>query len=403
MARHGPAIPRYKAVAAPALLQQGFRPFFLGAGLWAVVAMVLWIWHLSGTTVLPQGLPQGLPLGLSPFAWHANALIFGYGSAALAGFLLTAIPNWTGRMPLQGASLAALAGLWLAGRGAVLAFDGLGLALAASIDAAFLLVLWGVIAREIAAGRNWRNLPVLAAVGVFALAHVLFWLGVAGRVPVGLGERLGIAVLVLLIGLVGGRIVPSFTRNWLKKQGATAFPAPTGKLDRVLLPGTVVALIAWVAAPTHPVTSALCALAALGHAWRLSHWRGLATWREPLLLVLHLGYAWLPVGLALVALTPVVPAITESLALHALTAGAIATMTLAVMTRATRGHTGRALTADRGTVLVFLAVTLSALARLAAPLWPSGYLPLLQISGGLWIAAFLLFALIYAPLLCRRR
>jgi len=395
MARNGSAIPRYKATMAPALLQQGFRPFFLGAGLWAAAAMVLWIWHLSGTPVLPSGL--------SPFAWHANALVFGYGSAALAGFLLTAIPNWTGRMPLQGAPLGALAALWLAGRVGVLAFDGLGLALAAALDLAFLLALLGVVAREVAAGRNWRNLPVLLAVGVFALAQVLHWLGAAGQVPPGLGARLGIAVLVLLIGLVGGRIVPSFTRNWLKKHGATAFPAPAGRADKAVLLLGVPALAAWVAAPASGAAAALCALAALAHLWRLSRWRGLATWREPLLLVLHLGYLWLPLGLALVALTPLVPAITESTALHAFTAGAIATMTLAVMTRATRGHTGRPLTADRGTVLVFVAVTLAALARLAAPLWPALYLPLLQVSGGLWIAAFGLFLVVYAPLLLRPR
>jgi uncharacterized protein involved in response to NO len=306
-------------------------------------------------------------------------------------------------MPLQGAPLAALVGLWLAGRAAVLAVDEIGLDVAAVVDVAFLVALWAVIAREIAAGRNWRNAPVLAAVAAFAVAHVLFWLGVSGQVPVGLGERLAIGVLTLLIGLIGGRIVPSFTRNWLKKQGATRFPVAAGAPDRGLLILTAGALGLWVALPQHPVTAGLCAAAALGHLWRLSRWRGLATVREPLLLVLHLGYLWVPVGLALIALVPVLPAVTGDLALHALTAGGVGTMTLAVMTRASRGHTGRPLSADMATTLVFVAVIASAVLRLLAPLPPVPYFLALKLSAGLWVAAFALFCLAYAPILARPR
>jgi uncharacterized protein involved in response to NO len=391
MARNGPAIPRYRATHAPAVLQQGFRPFFLGAGLWAIVAMALWLAELRGVAVLPAGLPGA--------AWHAHALLFGYLPAALAGFLLTAVPNWTGRMPLQGAPLLALVTLWLAGRAAVLLLDGPALPVAAAIDVAFPLVLTAVIGREIGAGRNWRNLLVLAGVAGLAAAQVLFWLAALGGGSVAPAERLGIAVFALLIALIGGRITPSFTRNWLKKHGAARFPVAANNADRGILLGSVLSLASWVVLPQHTVTAALCALAAVAHLWRLSRWRGLATRGEPLLLVLHLGYLWLPVGLALVAAAAVWPGLSPDLVWHALTAGAMGTMTLAVMTRATRGHTGRPLSADRWTTALFAAVTGSALLRLLAPLWPGLALELYALSGALWIAAFVLFILVYAPML----
>ena len=395
MARNSAAIPRYRATRAPALLHQGFRPFFLGAGLWAALAMVLWIAQLHGTPILPKAL--------SPAVWHANAMLFGYLGAAVAGFLLTAVPNWTGRMPLQGAPLAALAGLWLAGRVAVLAVDEIGFAAAAAIDVAFLVLLGLVLGREILAGRNWRNAPVLGGIGVLALAHLLFWLGAAGILPSGWGERLAIATFTLLIVLIGGRIVPSFTRNWLAKRISKPNVTAANEWDRALVIGTGFALAAWIVAPSHPITAVLCGLAAIGNLWRITRWRGLATWREPLLLVLHLGYLWVPVGLALIAATPWVSAMTGTMALHALTAGAMGTMPLAVMTRASRGHTGRLLQADTATSAVFLAVLAAAVLRLAAPLWPAQYVTLLGLSAALWILAFGLFCLAYGPMLMRAR
>lgn len=395
MARNGPAIPRYRPTHAPALLHQGFRPFFLGAGVWAVAAMALWLVHLGGRPVLPAALP--------PAAWHAHALLFGYLPAALAGFLLTAVPNWTGRMPLQGAPLAALAALWLAGRFAVLGLDGLGLPAAAAIATAFPLALAGVIGREIVAGRNWRNLTVLAGVIGLVCAQVLFWFGVAGTVTVGPGERLGIAVFALLMALIGGRIVPSFTRNWLKKRNAGRFPAAAGTLDRLVLLGSLLALAAWVCAPAHGATAVLCGLAGAAHLWRMSRWRGAATWREPLLFALHLGYVWLPVGFVLIAAVAWYPGVPASAAWHALTAGAMGTMTLAVMTRATRGHTGRPLSADAWTTALFGAVTGSAALRLAAPLWPVQAASLYGLAGVLWMVAFGVFTLVYGPMLLRPR
>jgi uncharacterized protein involved in response to NO len=324
-------------------------------------------------------------------------MVFGYGFAAVAGFLLTAIPNWTGRLPLRGMPLALLALLWIAGRAAVLLSAYIGAPAAALVDLAFPAALAAVVAREIVAGRNWRNLPMVAALlllGTGSLLVHLHALDVAYTAL--LGNRLGIAVLLMLIALVGGRIVPSFTRNWMvKHRRGAALPAQGGAVDGIALALTLAALTAWVAAPDAAMTPWLALAAGVALAVRLARWRGRQTLREPLLAVLHLGYGWLALGLLLLG----APGIPASAALHALTAGAVGTMTLAVMTRATLGHTGRELAADRATVAIYGLVTLAALMRVAAPL-AGGHAPTLTAAAGAaWSAAFLLFALSYGRLL----
>jgi uncharacterized protein involved in response to NO len=219
-----------------------------------------------------------------------------------------------------------------------------------------------------------------------------------------LGNRIGIATLLMLISFVGGRIVPSFTRNWLSKQqpGAAA-PASFDAVDRVALALTGLALAAWAAAPDAALAPMAELAAGFAIAIRLARWRGRSTWREPLVLVLHVGYSWLALGFILLALSRFIPSLPPTAALHALTAGAIGTMTLAVMTRASLGHTGRALTAGPGTVAIYGLVNLSALLRLAAPFGASEYLLLLSLAGAAWVAAFGLFMLIYGPALTQPR
>jgi uncharacterized protein involved in response to NO len=302
-------------------------------------------------------------------------MVFGFGFAAVAGFLLTAIPNWTGRLPVRGVALAGLVSLWLAGRIAMLVPG------AALLDLAFPAALILVVARELLAGRNWRNLPMLAALVLLLAGNLLFHLGIYD------GLRLGIATLLMLIALVGGRIVPSFTRNWLAK-ARLAPPAPEGALDRVALVVTLLALAAWVGRA--PFSSWLLLAAGLALAARLSRWRGLSTVREPLLFILHLGYGWLALGLILLGLDP-----GSSAALHALTVGAIGTMTLAVMTRASLGHTGRALVADRLTLAIYVLVTLAALLRVASPFAGAQAVLVTSLAGVAWSAAFATFALHY--------
>jgi uncharacterized protein involved in response to NO len=381
----------------PAVFSAAFRPFFLAAALWSAVAVPAWLLSFSGGAALPGAL--------APFIWHGHEMVYGFGFAAVAGFLLTAIPNWTGRLPLRGARLAALAGLWLAGRIALLLSTPLGPHAAAAIDLAFPAALTAVVARELIAGRNWRNLPMLAALALLLCGSLLVHLQAIGVAYTALlGNRVGIATLLMLIALVGGRIVPSFTRNWLAKhRPGGPMPAPAGPLDIAALAVTLAALASWVASPGGPVAQWLTLAAALALGLRLSRWRGLATLGEPLLFVLHAGYGWLVAGLALLGLSGLVPLVPHSAALHALTVGAIGTMTLAVMTRATLGHSARPLSADRATVLVYLLVTLAALLRIAAPMAGGAYLALTWAAAVAWSGAFLLFAVSYRNLLIPRQ
>jgi uncharacterized protein involved in response to NO len=239
----------------------------------------------------------------------------------------------------------------------------------------------------------------LFVAGANALVHLE---PVAG-LDSGYGLRLAIGAFAFLIALVGGRIVPSFTRNWLAKRDPDHRPAPANRADRAVVGLTGLAAAAWTAAPSHGVTGALAGAAALGNTWRLARWQGHRTWREPLLLVLHVGYAWLAIGLGLIALTALTGAVAQTAALHALTAGAMGVMPAAVMTRATLGHTGRALTAGTGSAVLFAAIALAAVLRIAASLAGGWYLDLLSASALTWIAGFGLYLAIYAPIQLKPR
>jgi uncharacterized protein involved in response to NO len=385
-------IPRYRPFSGPPLFGEGFRPFFLAAGLWAPAAMALWVGHLAGWIELPTAF--------GPLNWHVHEMLFGFAAAAVAGFLLTAIPNWTGRMPLQGVPLIVLASLWLAGRIACALSLWTGPAAAAIADLAFLAVLLLAIGREILAGRNWRNLPMVGALSLLLAANLLFHLEALEIAPTAdIGRRLGVAMLLLMISLIGGRIIPSFTRNWLAKQEAAELPAAFGIPDRVALAATALALASWVVGVPGIISGPLLIAAGIAAAIRLARWRGLATVKEPLLVVLHLGHGWLAIGLVLLGASELTDLVPASAALHALTAGAIGTMILGVMTRATLGHTGHALTAGAGTTAIYTFITLATLARLAVWWLPVRYDLLLQLAGLAWIAAFLLFLAIYGPML----
>jgi len=388
-------IPRLRPESI-ALLSYGFRLFFLAAGVWALIAMVLWIGLLSGWWSFASG--YGI------VAWHAHEFLFGYIGAVMTGFLLTAIPNWTGRLPLQGRPLLALFALWLAGRVAMLATDAIGTGPAAIIDCAYLVILTGVISREVVAGNNWRNLRIAVLVSLVALANIVFQIEVLiARAPA-YGLRLAIAAIVLLIVVIGGRITPSFTSNWLARQGTDRRPAPLSRFDIASIAIAAIALVAWIAAPDWRGTAALLLLMTLAQAARLSRWAGEQTWREPILLVLHIGYAFVPLGALLLALSILWPQLmTASGALHGWTTGAMGMMTLAVMTRATLGHTGREVVTTPSTLVIYVAIVCATLARLAAPLLPQMYYELLLTAGAAWLLAFGLFVLVYGPMLARPR
>jgi uncharacterized protein involved in response to NO len=388
---------RMRAWTGPAILAYGFRPFFFGGALWAAVAMALWVPVLSGHLTLPTAF--------DPVSWHAHEVLYGYLGAAIAGFLLTAVPNWTGRLPIVGRPLGALAALWLAGRVAVLSSAGLPPLLVAGLDVGFPVVLGALLVREVVAGQNWRNLMVLAMLAVFALGNALFhWEAARGDYAAqGVGLRLGLAAALMMIGLIGGRIVPSFTGNWLARRGAGRLPvAPMQRFDRWALLLLLAVLLMWVAWPAHPATGAALLAAGLLHLVRLARWAGERTGAEPLVAVLHLSYAFLPVGALAMGVEILRPGIFGIAgAQHLWMGGAIGLMTLAVMTRATLGHTGQALRAGPGTVAIYAALVLSVLARVAAGAWPSAATLLHALSGLAWIGAFGGFAAVYGGLLLR--
>lgn len=370
-----------------ALFRGGYRIFFFAAGLWAAIAVPLWLLLFEGAASLPTALDF--------VAWHAHEMIFGYAAAVIAGFLLTAIPNWTGRLPLQARPLALLFALWLAGRLAVAASGTIGAPAATLIDMAFLLALFVVVLREIVAGRNRRNLPMPIALLLLVVGNGLTHFGAMQVTETGpLGERLGIAVVVMLIALVGGRVIPSFTRNWLAQRQAGRLPVPFNGFDKLCLLTVLAGLSAWVMAPDHPLTGILLLATGGLQMVRLARWQGLQTLAEPLVWSLHLGFLWVPVGLLLLGAGIFLPASLPSTAgLHVLTIGAIGGMTLAVMTRATLGHSGRPLTADRMTAAVYLLIALAAILRVSASISDDLYLPLLHAAGMAWFTCFVLFSI----------
>lgn len=377
----------------PPILQNGFRPFFFAAAVHASMSVPVWLWaYLSGVSVI------------GPFAsreWHIHEMLFGYLGAVIAGFVLTAVPNWTGRLPLAGPGLAALAGLWFAGRAAC-AFWNAPIAVIA-VDLAFPAALSFSIWREVAAGRNWKNLPVAVMITLFGAANALDHLGSMGHVPHDIGWRLAIAVAVMLMALIGGRIIPSFTRNWMVREGHSRLPHPFGRIDRLALVTTALAVCVWLASPDAPIAGTLLVASGLMLGLRLLRWRGHHAIGEPILFVLHLGYAWLSAGLALLGFSILSTSVPASSSIHALTAGAFGTMTMAVMTRASLGHTGRLIVADRFVAAMYVLVTIGAALRVAAPFSGSAHAAMLVSGGTSWSAAFLLFAIRFCTILWSRR
>ena len=387
---------RIRQWQGPAILSYGFRPFFLFAALQAALAVALWVPWFLGLVVVPSLLP--------PVAWHAHSLLFGYVPAVVAGFLLTAVPNWTGRLPVAGWPLAGLFSLWLAGRVAAVGSALLGMWTTAVVDLSFLCVLTALVGREIAAARNWRNMPVLLVLAVLVLAQALFHWEVDRFGRPEMSQRLAIAAAIALIGLIGGRIVPSFTTNWLKRANPGRLPRPPGRFDAIAMTVGIVALGVWIAsvhlAVPGPLHGGLLLLAGLLHLARQARWAPDRTWREPLLAILHVGYLFVGLGFLLAGLAELSHGrIAASAGIHAWTAGAVGTMTLAVMTRASLGHTGRPLTAGPMTVVIYAGVVLAAVLRIVSAFAPELTLVLIPAAGIAWIVAFLGFAGAYGPML----
>jgi uncharacterized protein involved in response to NO len=377
---------RRSAYDGPAVFGHGFRPFFLVAVLFALGAIPLWLLVWRGEVAL------GGPF--HAVDWHVHEMLFGYAGAVIAGFLFTAIPNWTGRMPTRGWPLMALVALWLAGRLSVAGVLALPPAMVMVADGAFLVAIGATAAAEIAAGRNWRNLTVLAPVLLLAAANLVFHLEAMRTGGADVGRRLGLAAVVFLITLIGGRIVPSFTRNWLAQRGAARLPAPFGRFDGLCLAAGGVALLGWTLLPESRAVAVLLALAGLLYLARLSRWLGWATWRSPLLPMLHVAYLFVPLGLLATA-AAATGYIAAAAGLHLLGIGAIGGMTVAVMMRATRGHTGRSLVAGPWLTAAFAVVAGAALVRAAPEVLPG--LDGIVVSAVLWTLGFGILAVRLTP------
>jgi uncharacterized protein involved in response to NO len=382
-----------------ALFEGGFRPFFLLAGLDALTNMAVWL------TVYFH--PETWPVSAIPaIYWHAHEMLFGFAAAAVGGFLLTAVPNWTGKPPYRGPLLGLLTALWLAGRIAVLPFLNFSPVVAAAVDLAFFPVLALVLAPALVRAGKFGNLPLVGLLLLLFAANFCFHLGLGGSPELGqhVGLYAAIDIIVLMIVVIGGRIIPSFTRNALLKRGVQAPVQSRTVIER----GAIISILLMIgfdmALPLSRMSGAVSLLAALLQAIRLGQWQGHRTWREPLLWVLHLGYGWLVLALFLKAGYLLFDIAIAAKWVHALTVGAFTTMILAVMTRASLGHTGQPLIAPKPMPTVYVLVSLAALIRVFGPaIRPQQYEAIVGLSGGLWIAAFAIYLWIYAPVLTRPR
>ena len=379
---------------SPVLLSYAFRPFFLLAGMFAILVVLLWVMTLQGS---------GLA-GISPL-WHSHELLMGFAMAAVAGFSLTAVANWTSRPAIHGTPLAWLVLLWMAGRFAMMLSTSLPAGLVAMLDMLFPVLLCILLGREIIAGNSKRNYVLILIFGIIALFNGLFHLGTSQVLP-GV-ERPAVYLLIhsvlVLVAIIAARIVPVFTGNWLRQQGRSRLPVTSILLDRLALWLTIAVGLAASLLPTHAVTGALALAAALVHGFRLSRWCGFSTISNPLLFVLHVAYAWLPLGYALLACSVFGWLFTPTAALHALTMGAIGTMVLAVSSRVALGHTGRPLQAARATVLAYWVLMIAVLIRVLGPMTGEHYLLMINLSALGWVSAFAIFLWVYGPILARKR
>lgn len=379
---------------APALLRKGFRPFFLLAAAYAALALPLWLLALNG--VMSPGAYFGGTF------WHAHEMLFGFAVAVIAGFLLTAVGNWTSRETAVGGLLAALAGLWIAGRVVVLFADRLPRPLVAGLDLAFLPALALSCARPMLATQNKRNYQFVGMLALLFVANLAMHLDALGVAPgfVRKGAWLATYVVILMIVVMTGRIVPMFTRNATGQKSIRNLP----RLDLAAEVGVLATAIADIASLDERGVAALAALAGALVLGRSFTWGTRHTWRDPLLWILHAGHAFVALGLFLRGATLLTPAVNASAALHALTAGAIGSLTLGMMARVSLGHTGRMLAVRPVISVAFAAVVLAALVRVFGPLGGStAYRHSMTTAGVLFALAFAAFLWVYVPVLSSPR
>lgn len=373
----------------------GFRPFYLGAAVFAVLALPLWLgWYSGYFSASPA---------MSGMTWHIHEMIFGFAAAVIAGFLLTAVRNWTGQPTPTGWMLAGLFLLWIAGR--ILLLTG-PLPLAAVIDLVFLPAIGVAVAIPILRSRNQRNFKVLVIVAALTIANLAFHLAnmnVLPNVLISTAYKLALDIIALLIAIMGGRVIPAFTKNALP----TASVHSDIRIEIVAIGSLIVIAVAGLLSPwwTLPqaVWTGVLGAAALSHAVRLALWAPHRTVSQPLLVMLPIAYAWLPLSLALKVMAEfgVAPL---AISVHALTIGAISSLMLAMMARSALGHTGRPLLAGAAEIGAFSLLQLAAIIRVFAGWIPTEfYRHAVMTAGAMWTVAFMIFLAAYWPILTRQR
>lgn len=375
----------------PLILQEGWRVFFMAAGLYAVVALGVWLVWASGLA--------DLPFAPGPIAWHAHEMVFGFAFAAIAGFFLTAVPNWTGARPASSRVITLLAGLWLAGRIAVWFAMLLPAGLVALVDLAFLPALAATMLAQLLVRPKPQNLMFLGVLTLAWLANLLVhldWTGLAGTESQGI--RGGLLTVCAMIAVLGGRVTPAFTRNALLRANPGAeVPVSRPRIDMAgIVLALLTALLATAGAPD-ALTGTVAVAAGLVALLRLSGWRGLDTLRDPIVWTMHASYLFLALGLLGWGLS-LLGLGSEIAGLHLLGVGAVGGMTLSIMSRASLGHSGRPIVATAPLIWGYVLLPVAAALRWAASSWPEMFHFIGTVgAGALWIAAFALFVVALWP------
>lgn len=374
----------------PTFLSSGFRPFFLGAATLALLNMLIWLGYLTGNLEIHSQF--------EPVYWHLHEMMFGFIGAAIAGFLLTAVPNWTGRPGVKGLNLASLAALWLMGRVAVFYSEYTGGYFAAIADLPLFFIFSLYMYREISAQGSKRNLPIVILIFSFGLANALMHAENIWDIDSAqYGYRLSILLVAALIMLIGGRIIPNFTTNWLKQNGGDKLPTLMNGYDLVCAIWSIVSLFSWVIVPEFIITGYLLAIAGILNLIRLSRWQMLAIIKQPILLILQIGYLWLSIGIFALGVFNIFNLDQSQIPVHIITIGAFSTMILGVMSRASLGHTGRKIIASKLTIGIYICINLSIICRVLSAYSGDASTAFLHISATAWILSFGLFLLQYAP------
>ena len=376
----------------PPVLRLGFRPFFLSAGIFSAILLAIWLYSFS-TAFSPSP-------NYSPVLWHAHEMIFGYTAAVIGGFLLTAVKNWTGIKTIRGYWLAELVTVWLAAR--LLPFFDIHPLYSAMISVAFFPLLAFAIAVPLIRADSKGNLLFIPVLLVFALADVIFQLAILQLVDLSpmLGIQLALHTVIILIVLMGTRVIPFF----IVRTTGTEIPA----LPRLIEQLTYLTLVLWtlsslILGELHFWTATFAGLAAVFQAYRLKIWHVKKLWSVPMLWILYLGYCWIFIGLALQAVSIILP-VVPSISTHALTTGAIGMVTLGMMSRVSLGHTGRSIDHTRILLAAFLLIAVTPVIRVVIPLvFPGLYIQIILLSGATWTGAFVLFSLMYTPILLKAR